>query len=226
MNQGAVQTMLQHFQHDGFVQTLAYLIDLPLLWLLVALEHGIYGSRQVRPQASGCAVFRISQSFCLRCCARLRPVSITKAPRLHFFQQHGYCQDSVNFLPIDCHCFWVLEHQHLHVSLTWKSFFKVKSQLQPVRLAARRGCQLTCSLDVQLHNPAQAFCSTSVPLLHILRQQLLTWMLQLFTEPGNADSLKKTVLIRRTPSLLRLVSASGTIKLASSAEGCSPRPTL
>ena len=117
-------------------------------------------------------------------------MSITKAPPLHFFTN----MDTVNFLPIDCHCFWVLEHQHLHVSLTWKSFFKVKSQLQPVRLAARRGCQLTCSLDVQLHNPAQAFCSTSVPLLHILRQQL--WMLQLCMEPGNADSLKKTVLVR------------------------------
>ena len=145
-------------------------------------------------------------------------MSITKASPLHFFSN----MDTVKFLPIDYHCFWVLEHQHLHVSLTWKSFFKVKSQLQPVRLAARRGCQLfssfwllradwqvkgapiqPCSADMQSGYVWMFSCTTlprpSVP--HRCRSCIfsgnntyLTWMLQLFMEPGNADSLRKRYL--------------------------------
>ena len=44
-------------------------------------------------------------SFCLRCCAKLHRCIFSPT------------MDTVNFLPIDCHCFWVLEHQHLPESL-------------------------------------------------------------------------------------------------------------
>lgn len=39
-------------------------------------------------------------SLCLRCCAKLRPASITLASTAAFFQQHGYCQLPANRLPL------------------------------------------------------------------------------------------------------------------------------
>ena len=90
--------------------------------------------------------------------------------------------------------------------------FRVKSQLRPVRLAARfKHVQLTCSLDVQLHNPAQAFGSTSDRCRSCICSGINNyehgcWMLQLFMEPGNAGFVGKTVLKKplwQTQSLFR-----------------------